>query len=316
MSSVSMPRSFRSRAQISRMASPLMTRPFAPASMQRSASPSKVRPICAPRSVTSLGDAIGMKGAAVGVDVAAVGRDVEQGDAVCRREAAEKLGGDGGGGAVGAVGDNAEAGEARPGTESRGTGCSRPEGGVVFDRGQGGGIGRVAIWAAWRRISSSMASSTASGSLKPSAPKSLMPLSCQGLWDGGDDDAGVEAVLAGEEGDGRAWGRCRRFRPARLLGGRPAARVAAIQGLDSRVSRPRRTRARWRDLRSEWASARPAAKMVLGSSGDCRRRRECRRCRKSLRQSEEVMRIVSPDFLADVDSTREVNEPSARRVVS
>ena len=33
---------------------------------------------------------------------------------------------------------------------------------------------------------------------------------------------------------------------------RPAARVAAIQGLDSRVSRPSRTRARRQVLRSEW----------------------------------------------------------------
>src|ERR1700721_1694975 len=39
------------------------------------------------------------------------------------------------------------------------------------------------FWEAWWRISSSMASSSASASLKPSAPKSLMPLSVQGLWD-------------------------------------------------------------------------------------------------------------------------------------
>ena len=37
--------------------------------------------------------------------------------------------------------------------------------------------------ARWRKISVSMASSVESGSLKPSGPKSLMPLSCQGLWE-------------------------------------------------------------------------------------------------------------------------------------
>src|SRR5208337_5314903 len=49
---------------------------------------------------------------------------------------------------------------------------------------------------------------------------------------------------------------------------RPAARTAAIQGLDSRVSRPRRTAGSAHVLRREWARARPVAKMVMGSSGD------------------------------------------------
>ena len=52
-SPVSRPRAFRSRAAMSRMASPLMTLLCVPANMQRSASPSKVRPRSAPRVFTS-----------------------------------------------------------------------------------------------------------------------------------------------------------------------------------------------------------------------------------------------------------------------
>jgi len=48
---------------------------------------------------------------------------------------------------------------------------------------------------------------------------------------------------------------------------RPAARVAAIQGPDSRVSRPRITLGTVAELRREWPKASPAAKMVVGSRG-------------------------------------------------
>ena len=99
------------------MASPLMTLLFAPANMQRSASPSKVRPICAPRVLTSAATDCGWSAPQFGVDVAAVGGDVEEGDAA-GAEAAEELGSDGGGGSVGAVGDDVEAGEREAGDGS------------------------------------------------------------------------------------------------------------------------------------------------------------------------------------------------------
>src|ERR1700756_3992181 len=48
---------------------------------------------------------------------------------------------------------------------------------------------------------------------------------------------------------------------------KPAAIVAAIHGLDSRVSRPRMTLGSPVFLRREWPSASPVAKIVVGSKG-------------------------------------------------
>ena len=183
-SPVNMPRAFRSRAAISRMASPLITLPCGPANMQRSASPSKVTPRSAPRAVTSCGDVLRMQRPAVGVNVAAVGRDVEQGDVAASLavEALEELRRNGRSGAVGAIGNDLQMGERKAGNavdeELDVIGLERR---IVLDGWKALRIGDLRPARRGGRISSSMASSTASGSLKPSAPKSLMPLSCQGL---------------------------------------------------------------------------------------------------------------------------------------
>ncbi len=94
-----------------------------------------------------------------------------------------------------------------------------------------------------------------------------MPLSRQGLW---------EAEMTTPAW--KPWARARKATagvgtmPALATRApalrRPAASVAAIQGLDSRVSRPRRTVGLATvSLRREWARARPVAKMVVGSRG-------------------------------------------------
>ena len=228
------------RRRCSRIASPLMTLPRGPASMQRSASPSKVTPMSAPAPLHFGRDPGGMQRAAAVVDVAAVGRDVEQGDIAA--EAAEQFRGDGGGRAVGAVGNDAQPVEIQSrNAVDAGTGCSPAAALIVFDAAgamPGSGAG------AMRGVMQDLVFDgelIASGSLKPSAPKSLMPLSRQGLC-----EAEITTPAANP---------CVRVRNATAgvvtmpalstltpAWRRPAASVAAIHGLDSRVSRPRMTR--------------------------------------------------------------------------
>ena len=143
-----------------------------------------------------------MERAAVQVDVAAVGGDVEEGNTAATIEAVEELRGDGGGGSVGAVGDDAEAGERKAGD-----GVDEELdvvvliGDVVFDGGQGGGFGRgdlrgveqdIALHGELERV----------GELESVGAEELDAVVLPGIVGGGDDDAGVEAVFAGEEGDG------------------------------------------------------------------------------------------------------------------
>ena len=78
------------------------------------------------------------------------------------------------------------------------------------------------------------------GELEAVGAEELDAVVAPGIVRGGDDHAGVEAVRARQEGDGRG-GHDARALDARSGWRRPAARVAAIQGLDSRVSRPRIT---------------------------------------------------------------------------
>jgi len=78
-----------------------------------------------------------------------------------------------------------------------------------------------------------MASSTASASLNPSAPKSLMPLSCQGC-ERARERHRLKSMRAGKEGN-RGVARCRRFQHRSGLaqaggesGGDPGAGLARI----------------------------------------------------------------------------------------
>ena len=136
------------------------------------------------------------------VDVAAVGSGV--GDDDLAAEVLEELRGDGGGGAVGAVDYDAVAVEREAG--DGGEEELDVLGAVGFvDRGAwgtGSAMPGARELGQLRKISSSMASSVASGSLKPSGPKSLMPLSCQGLWEAEMTTPAAKPWAAGEEGDG------------------------------------------------------------------------------------------------------------------
>ena len=116
-SPVSMPRAFRSRAAISRMASPLITLPSAPASMQRSASPSKVRPRSAPRAFTSRATKSGCSAPHCALMLrpsGACSASVMRGASIAI-EPAKKLRRDCRGSAIGAIGHNLQAGEREPG---------------------------------------------------------------------------------------------------------------------------------------------------------------------------------------------------------
>ena len=117
------------------------------------------------------------------------------------------------------------------------------------------------------------------GQLESVGAEELDAVVLPGIVRGGDDNARVEAVSTREERHGRRGDDARAF-DAAPASRNPAARVAAIHGLDSRVSRPKRTFGSRQVLRSEWPRARPTAKMVVGRAELGRRRRECRRCRR------------------------------------
>ena len=151
------------------------------------------------------GDDIGVQGAAVRVDVAAIGAAwVRWTSPSPPIECGEELRGDGGGGSVGAVDDDALAVEREigDGVEEE-VDVLGAVGSLTSGRARSSdcGVGRRSF-RGWRKISSSMASSVASGSLKPSGPKSLMPLSCQGLWEAEMTTPALKPCGAGEEGDG------------------------------------------------------------------------------------------------------------------
>ena len=125
-----------------------------------------------------------------------------------------------------------------------------------------------------------MASSTASGSLNPSAPKSLMPLSCPRIVRRGDDDASVKAVSLRQERDGGSGHNARALDCRACLaqalgkrGGDPRAGFARVApeknfGL-RRLSCAANERARGRRYRSS-----------LDRAGPLPQRRECRLCRR------------------------------------
>ena len=79
------------------------------------------------------------------------------------------------------------------------------------------------------------------GELEAVGAEELDAVVLPGIVRGGDDDSGVEAMGAGEKRNGRCGHDARALHLQRLPGAEPAASVAAIQGPDSRVSRPRRT---------------------------------------------------------------------------
>ena len=78
------------------------------------------------------------------------------------------------------------------------------------------------------RIRRSISASASSGSLKPSAPKILMPLSAYGLWLALMTMPGVGAHADGEVGDGR-----RGDRAAQDARARPSSRCPAASAVSS-----------------------------------------------------------------------------------
>ena len=126
-------------------------------------------------------------------------------------EAAEELGGDGGGGSVGAVDDDVEAGEGEAGD-----GVDEELdvvvliGGVVFDGRQGGGIGRGDLGGVMEDFVFD-GELDGVGELEAVGAEELDAVVLPGIVRGGDDDAGVEAVLCGRGRRRRGWGRRRRI---------------------------------------------------------------------------------------------------------
>ena len=117
-------------------------------------------------------------------------------------EAVEELGGDGGGGSVGAVGDDFEAreGEAGDGVDEE-LDVVGSIGRVVFDGRQVGGIGSVDLGGVEKDLVLH-GELEGVGELKTVSAEELDAVVLPGIVGGGDDDAGMEAVLAGEESDG------------------------------------------------------------------------------------------------------------------
>jgi hypothetical protein len=179
--------------------------------------------------------------------------------------------------------------------------------------------------AAWRRISSSMASSTASGSLKPSAPKSLMPLSRKGLCEAEMTTPAWNPWVRARKAM-QAWEQCqhfpllRRLRAGRLQGLRrsmgwirgclgPAGPRVGMLARGGSAPKPVRRRRSW------W-----------GRGEIRRRRRECHLCQKVcgwwIRSWSQFLRVLrgfgfgSGDLPIPMDSMELVKSPSASRVLT
>ena len=143
-SPVSSPRAFRSRAAISRMASPLMTLFRGPASMQRSASPSKLKPRSAPRALTSPATKAGCSAPHPSLMFRPSGAMLQQRHLAAQPP--EQLRRHRRRGSIGAVGYDAQAGqrEARNAIDEE-LNVVGLQGEVVLDRGQAVGIGRLGM---------------------------------------------------------------------------------------------------------------------------------------------------------------------------
>ena len=149
------------------------------------------------------GDDFGMERAATGVDVAAVGGDVGEDDlaATVGVEFGEELRRDGARGAVGAVDDDAAAieREARDGVEQEADVLGAV--GLVYGGrgGVGGCVGGGAEPAEDLFLDGEFGGV---GQLVAVGAEELDAVVLPGIVRGGDDDAGSEAMGAGEEGDG------------------------------------------------------------------------------------------------------------------
>ena len=146
------------------------------------------------------GDDLGVEGAAVLVDVAAVGRSV--GDLDGAVEGVEELRGDGAGGSVSAVEDDAAVveGEVGDGFEEE----ADVVGAVgLVDLGQGWVFGER--WVGGEDAGDLLLNAEFDfvGELVAVVAEDFDAVVLPGIVAGGDDDAGGEAVLAGQEGDGR-----------------------------------------------------------------------------------------------------------------
>ena len=280
-SPVSRPRALRSRAAMSRMASPLMTLLLAPDNMQRSASPSKVRPMWALRFCVSEATDAGWRAPQPALMLRPSGAMLRRVTLPCGVEAAEELGGDGGGGSVGAIGNDAEAGEREAGDGvDEELDVVELVGGVVLDRRQFGGVGGGGLGGVEEDLALHGELEHV-GELEAVGAEELDAVVLPGIVGGGDDDAGIEAVMAGEEGDG--WG----GDDARGLDLRACLRGGRRRGW-------RRSRGWTRGCRGRgglWGGRRPCKGSVRGQGlrrrlwwgrgGIRRRRRGCRQCRRA-----------------------------------
>ena len=230
------------RAHMAMTASPSTIWPFSSITMTRSASPSRAMPMWAPRRRTSAARVLGVHGPALAVDVGAVRLHPDGED--LGAQLLEDEGGHAVGGAVGGIHHDAHAVEGEVAREG-GLG----EGHVAAPRvlellGPADGRARSAAsprrWAS--AIRPSISASASSGSLKPSPPKTLMPLSAIGIVAGADHDAGVGAHADGEVGDRRAWARGRTGAPARPSSRCPRRSRSRSCSPERRVSLPMMTR--------------------------------------------------------------------------
>ena len=216
------------------------------------------------------GDIGGMKSAAVVVDVAAVGGDVEEGDGVqspaLRRRKSS--------GAMAAAAPLAQSATMRrPCEREAGDAVDEElnvvvlEGGVVFDRRQRGGIGSVVLGGVVEDFVFHGQLDRV-GQLEAVGAEELDAVVAPGIVGGGDDNARLKPMGAGEEGDGRGGHDAGAFNAGAggaqsggEGGGDPGAGLAGVAAKeDGRLGRC--------VLRREWARARPTAKMVVGSRGD------------------------------------------------
>ena len=145
------------------------------------------------------GDDLGVESATVLVDVAAVGGGV--GDVDGAVEGFEELWGDGAGGAVGAVEDDVAVVEGDAGDSFEEEVDVVGAVGVV-DFGEGGGFGEGWVGGEDAGYFALDAEFGFVGKLVAVVAEDLDAVVLPGIVRGGDDDAGGEAMLAGEEGDG------------------------------------------------------------------------------------------------------------------
>ena len=178
--------------------------------------------------------------------------------------------------------------------------------------------------------SASTRSSSASLSLNPSPPKSLMPLSGYGLWLARDDGAEVGALLAREPGHGRRRQHAGAQRDAagpgdagaqRVLEHRP--RAAGVAADDERAAAPRRDRARTAGRRAPERRARSGLSSALATTADAVGAEELTRHGATVllgatasRTAARLRAFLRPAFLRSTSRASRVRKPARLSVAA